>query len=360
MRSLEKSALLLKNKKSKLEHWLHRQWAKRGLFSLVLRPLSLLVSAYTRRKTQQPRASLDFTAPPIIVVGNIIVGGAGKTPVVLALCQFLQEKGWQPGIISRGYGVSIKGKARVGQGQIDPKQFGDEPTLLAQQSGVPVAVHPQRIQALKALCEAHPMLDVIIADDGLQHQALGRDIEIIVQDARGIANGLLLPAGPLRESPARLGQADWLITQLLLGQKPPKTPAPEMPERCITMQLWPKHFEHLASGKKVNATDWLSLIYKDQSCIALAAIGQPVRFFNMLQQFGLTLQKKIALPDHSTLPSATLNQLNAHLLLITAKDAVKYQSINDPRIWVVHVAPQFSPATWLTDVEHRLRTLKTG
>lgn len=340
-----------------LEQWLHRQWQKRGLFSLLLRPLSALVSLYTTRKALQPHATLRITPPPIIVVGNLIVGGAGKTPVVLALCHFLQENGWQPGIISRGYGVHISGAARVGQGELDAAHFGDEPTLLARQSGVPIAVHSMRVLALEALCAAHPEVNVVIADDGLQHQALPRDIEIIVQDERGIGNGLVLPAGPLREQPCRLQQADWLITQLSAPKKLPDTPT-EQPSHCVTMQLWPTHFEQLSSGKRLTAAHWLQDIQQGQSCIALAAIGQPQRFFTMLQQFGIPLQQHIALADHSQLAVSTFSQLNAPLVLITAKDAVKYPSITDTRIWVVHVQPRFSPPTWLHDLQQRLQHLK--
>lgn len=345
-------------RRAQIEHWLHRQWQKRGLFSLLLRPLSALVRLYTKRKALQPRATLSFTPPPIIVVGNIIVGGAGKTPVVLALCHFLREKGWQPGIISRGYGVQIGGAARVGQGILNATQFGDEPTLLAQQSGVPIAVHPKRVLALEALCQSHPEVNVIISDDGLQHQALPRDIEIIVQDERGVANGLLLPAGPLREQPTRLKQADWLITQLSAQQNLPYTPTPATASRCVTMQLWPTYFEQLSSGKRLTAVNWLAEIHQDQSCIALAAIGQPTRFFNMLQLFGIALQQQIALADHSQLAESSFSQLKAPLLLITAKDAVKYQSIADTRIWVVHVKPQFSPPTWLNELLQNLQHLQ--
>lgn len=340
-----------------LEQWLHRQWGRRGVMSLLLRPLSFCAERYIQHKNTQSRASLSFSPPPIIVVGNIIVGGAGKTPVVLALCEFLQAQGYRPGIISRGYGITITGNARVGQGQLDASQFGDEPTLLAQQSGVPVAVHPKRVQALQALCDTHPEINVVIADDGLQHQALPRDIEIIVQDGRGIANGLVLPAGPLRDPPHRLTQADWLITQLAPQQQLPTTPLPALKNRCITMRLWPNYFEHLRTGKKIDAADWLSM-NAHKSTAALAAIGQPKRFFSMLEQFGIPLQHHIALPDHAQPTAALFEQLNTQQLLITAKDAVKCKSISDPRIWVVHVKPQFTPTDWLFDLQQQLHEIE--
>lgn len=344
------------NIRTTLEHWLHKQWAKRGWFSFLLRPLSWIALYHINKTARSPRLPLTQPTPPIIIVGNIIVGGAGKTPVVLAICQYLKDQGWQPGLISRGYGVAITGAARVGQGQLDASYFGDEPTLLAQQSGVPIAVHPKRVLALEALRQAYPHIDVIIADDGLQHQALARDIEIIMQDGRGIANGLVLPAGPLREPPSRLKQADWLITQLAPQQSLPHTPKPTTSGRCITMRLSPTYFEQLSTGKKLRASDWLTQ-HKTDSCAALAAIGQPKRFFAMLEQFGIQLESKTPLPDHAPLGAELFATLKTQQVLITAKDAVKCQSIPDPRIWVVHVAPLFDPKDWLLDLEQQLHRL---
>lgn len=344
------------NLQASLEHWLHRQWAKRGLFSWLLRPLSALSQLYIRHKHQQPRATLPAPRPPIIVVGNIIVGGAGKTPVVLALCKHLQQQGWTPGLISRGYGTKISGAPLVGQGQLEAQHYGDEPSLLAQQSGAPIAVHPKRVQALQALLAHYPQVNVVIADDGLQHQALDRDLEIIVQDQRGVGNGLVLPAGPLREPPQRLQSADWLITQNTGNGASPQTPHPATPERCVQMQLQPCLFEQLATGHTLGLTEWLTH-YQTKNCAAVAAIGQPQRFFHMLKNHGISLQNQSALPDHGQIPPSTFSQLNAELILITAKDAVKCSQNTDSRIWAVHVEPQFTPAHWLNDLTQQLNTL---
>lgn len=337
-----------------LEHWLHKQWAKRGLFSWLLRPLSGISALYIYHKQQQPRQPLPHKRPPIIVVGNIIVGGAGKTPVVLALCRHLQQQGWTPGIISRGYGVTITGAARVGQGQLDAKRYGDEPSLLAQQSGAPIAVHPKRVQAVQALMQYYPEVDVIIADDGLQHQALVRDIEIMVQDQRGVGNGLVLPAGPLREPPERLTEADWLITQTLADGPLPHTPTPSTADRSVHMQLTPAIFEQLSTGQRINAATWLEH-HRPQRGAALAAIGQPQRFFQMLKRFGLQLDHELAFPDHGQIPASTFSQLKSDFLLITAKDAVKCSQKSDSRVWVVHVEPQFTPASWLDALGQQLQ-----
>lgn len=337
-----------------LEQWLHRQWMKRGLFSWLLRPLSGLSALYIYHKRQQPRHPLPRQRPPIIVVGNIIIGGAGKTPVVLALCRYLQQHGWTPGIVSRGYGVTIAGAARVGQGQLDAMRYGDEPSLLAEQSGAPIAVHPKRVQAVQALMQYYPEVNVIIADDGLQHQALIRDIEIVVQDQRGVGNGLVLPAGPLREPPERLTQADWLITQTVANSPLPYTPAPKMADRSVHMQLVPAVFEQLSTGQRIEAPAWLKQ-HRTQRGAALAAIGQPQRFFQMLKNSDLQLDQELAFPDHGQIPASIFSQLKADFLLITAKDAVKCSQKTDSRVWAVHVEPQFTPASWLDAVGQQLQ-----
>ncbi len=342
--------------RASIEHWLHQQWAKRGLYSWLLRPLSRLSGLYIQYKKNQPRTPLPTSRPPIIIVGNVIVGGAGKTPVVLALCHYLQAQGWTPGLISRGYGVTIGDSPLVGQGQLDAQRYGDEPSLLAQQSGAPIAVHPKRVNAVLALMQHYPQVDVIIADDGLQHQALERDLEIIVQDQRGIGNGLVLPAGPLREPPARLAQADWLITQSPYNQPLPQTPHPTDIERCIRMQLQAARFEQLISGQSLSTHDWLQH-HSAHSHAAVAAIGQPDRFFHMLKNLGLQLETQLALPDHAQFSASTFSQLKANLILITAKDAVKCKQITDSRIWVVHVEPEFTPSTWLEALCQQLTQL---
>lgn len=330
-----------------LEQWLQRQWSKKGLYSLLTRPLSALTARYVQQLAKKHPLYADLTRPPVIVVGNIIVGGAGKTPVVLAICEYLKKHGWQPGIISRGYGVDIGPEPRVGQGELDAALFGDEPALLAQQSQAPIAVHPKRKHALAALCAAYPQVDVVIADDGLQHRSLARDIEVIVQDQRGIANGLLLPAGPLREPAHRLQRADWLITQLPPQQDVlPHTPQPLDLSHCVTMRLWPHHFVHLASGTRLDTERWLER-YGHLSCSALAAIGQPQRFFAMLEHSGIHLDQGVALADHHTIAASTFSRLTSEILLITAKDAVKCSDLNDQRVWVVYAQPQFDPSNWL-------------
>ena len=343
--------------RARLTHWLHRQWQTPGWFSWLLRPLSALAGVFVRRKQKRfdtdPNAS--YRSPvPVIVVGNIIVGGAGKTPVVLALTEQLRALGWTPGIVSRGYGIDIGPSPRVGQGQLAAEQFGDEPALIAAQTQAPIAVHPRRALAAQALLKAFPAVNLIISDDGLQHLALQRDMEVVVQDGRGVGNGCLLPAGPLREPPERLRRADWLISQIAANQAPPPTPQPAVPGRALSMSLRPYQVEHLLSGRSLDWAAWCQQ-YSQQELQALAAIGQPERFFTMLRQGGLRLNNTFALPDHAALREQDFSQLHAGPVLITRKDAVKCQHMKDPRLWVVDVQPVFSKPDWIAELDRLLR-----
>src|SRR5690606_15033938 len=156
----------------------------------------------------------------------LLVGGTGKTPVVIAVIKSLQARGWTPGVVSRGYGVKIGTEPRSGQGELPAADFGDEPSLIAASTGAAIAVHPQRNLARQALAESFPDVDVVVSDDGLQHLGLSRDVEIIVQDARGIGNGRLLPAGPLREPASKLSEVDFIIDNSIEPKSdPPASPS---------------------------------------------------------------------------------------------------------------------------------------
>jgi tetraacyldisaccharide 4'-kinase len=277
---------------------LQRAWQRKGMASALLLPLSALARLAVARKQARYRKnpSLSYRASlPVIVVGNVYVGGTGKTPVVIELARALRARGWNPGIISRGYGAKIGDAPRTGQGTLPATEFGDEPALIAASTQVPIAVHPNRPRALQALQKAYPEVDVIIADDGLQHLALARDIEIVVQDARGIGNGRMLPAGPLREPPRRLRRTDFLITNLAPGETPP--PAMATRGRQIVMQLHPGTLEQLDTGETQPWEDWLAR-HGAASVAAVAAIGRPERFFAMLRHAGLTPDPSLPLPDH--------------------------------------------------------------
>ncbi len=203
------------------------------------------------------------------------------------------------------------------------------------------------------MLEAHPDVDVLIADDGLQHTALARDLEIIVQDGRSTGNGRLLPAGPLREPPARLARADWLITHLAADEALPCGPAPATP-RAVIMRLHPEGIMHLASGRALSWQDWQA----EQGaapCSAAAGIGRPERFFAMLRAAGVVLSHTLRIPDHRALPADALRDLPPGPVLITPKDAVKCAAPQDPRLWAVRAAPVFSEPDWLSDLDQALR-----
>ena len=181
-----------------IEHRLRAAWQRRGPLAVLLWPLSRLYGALAARQRAVDASKAVRLSVPVVVVGNVIAGGAGKTPTTLAIVQHLKARGWRPGIVSRGHGRASSDCREVGPGA-DPQDVGDEPLLLRRRADVPVFVAPRRAEAGRTLLAAHPACDILVCDDGLQHVALARDVEICVFDARGIGNGWLLPAGPLRE-----------------------------------------------------------------------------------------------------------------------------------------------------------------
>jgi tetraacyldisaccharide 4'-kinase len=332
-------------------------WRSRGPASALLTPLSWLYGRLSARRMARQAAQAWRAPVPVVVIGNILVGGTGKTPVTAAVCHFLQARGWRPGILSRGYGTRPGAAPRLSDQAADSAHLGDEPALLHAITGAPVAVHPRRSLAATALLRAHPDIDVLIADDGLQHTALARDVEIIVQDARGIGNGRLLPAGPLREPPDRRLRADWLITQLGPADAPPAAVpvGADGKPRQLALRLRPDALTHLASGRRQDWADW-SAAQGQTPCSAAAGIGQPQRFFAMLRQAGLNLVRTLSSPDHQAPSPDDLRSLPPGPILITAKDAVKYAPPHDPRLWSVHAAPVFSDPAWLDALEAGLRS----
>lgn len=343
--------------KGRLERALHAAWQKRGLLSLLLWPLSQVyggVVASRKASYQYHPERVHHDSVPVVVVGNIYVGGTGKTPVAIALIQALQQRGWHPGVVSRGYGAAPADKPRTGRGALDPALFGDEPALIAAETGAPVSVHPDRRAAVRRLRRQYPEVDVVVSDDGLQHLALGRDVEIIVQDARGIGNGFLLPAGPLREPASRLQTADFIVNNLLPGESAARPR--HGPAHAVDMTMEPVSVEHLASGTRLDWSEWLAL-HGTQRCAAVAAIGRPERFFDMLRAHGLALGRTLALPDHHAYRESPFQALDADCILITPKDAVKCRRFADARLFCVHPGPRFSDATWLSLVHDMLRAI---
>lgn len=276
---------------------------------------------------------------PVIVVGNLIVGGAGKTPVARALAQQLKALGWHPGIVSRGYGRSVPGIRAVGPDDL-PGHVGDEPLLYAQ-DGFPVVVGERRAAAGQALLAANPGVDILIADDGLQHLALARDLEVVVFDQRGVGNGRLLPAGPLREPLTRLKDAR--VRGLIIQGQPAEAAWPAVPRFAMTLTPDPVYL----LNRPVETRSLQS--FAGQSVVALAGIGHPERFFAMLRAQGLQVDGR-AFPDHHAYRLADM-PVTSLPVLMTAKDAVKCRDFADghDNWFVVPVSASFFPALPLTE-----------
>lgn len=312
-------------------HGLQWHWYRITPLHLLLWPLSLIFHLIVtlRRLLFRLGISSSIKLPvPVIIVGNISVGGTGKTPLTLWLAEQLLADGWHPGIISRGFG----GKGNKPQEVLhdsDPAQVGDEPALMAQRMLCPVWTGRDRPAAARALLAAHPECDVIISDDGLQHYRLQRDVEIAVVDGiRRFGNGFLLPAGPLREPPSRLREVDAVVVN---GDK---VAAGE-----FMMQLEGVHFYNLLNPEMTaTAAD-----FQGQTVHAVAGIGHPERFFGYLKKLGLILIAH-PYPDHHQFSAADLVFSDENALLMTEKDAVKCIAIADEKCWVLRVDARLDPA----------------
>lgn len=333
---------------------LQAQWQHGGWLSRLLGPLSLLtlLAVTVKRAAYQRGWRQSYRPPvPVIVVGNIYVGGTGKTPVVIALVQALRERGWTPGVVSRGYGVKIGNHPRTGQGELAAERFGDEPALISHATNAPVSIHPDRPRAVRTLLSAFPDVDVIVADDGLQHLALARDVEIVVQDKRGTGNGRLLPAGPLREPAARLRQVHAVVTNV--DGPVPITAAPPGEPYRVSMWMEPGAAWNLREGTL--RTLWeLQADYASAGIAAAAGIGNPERFFATLRSAGVSLNTTVPLPDHYSYAKSPFASVKSGLILVTAKDAVKCSGLGDNRLWAVPVTPHFSDPAFFDRIVERL------
>ena len=309
---------------------LERHWQRMTPLSAALYPLSVVYRAIAAARRAAYHSGLlasHTVGVPVIIVGNITVGGTGKTPLVLWLASFLASHGKRPGIVSRGYGGSAPNAVEVAI-DADPAVVGDEPLLLARRSGCPVWIGRDRGAAARALLEAHPRCDVILADDGLQHYRLARDCEIAVVDGeRGLGNGLMLPAGPLREPATRLRTVDAVVINA--GAARPEMRASA---RSYAMTLSGSRFRNLLD----RAVDVGPEHFKGKRVYAIAGIGHPPRFFAHLEALGITFSAR-AFPDHHAYTAADLAFPDADAVLMTEKDAVKCAAFAATNHWVLAV-----------------------
>jgi tetraacyldisaccharide 4'-kinase len=316
---------------------LARAWMRRGPVAWALWPLSRLFSTLValRRALYAAGILSAVRMPvPVIVVGNVFVGGTGKTPFTIWLVDSLRRAGYVPGVVSRGYGARNEMPRSVSQFSL-PGIVGDEPVLIAVRAKCPVIVSRNRAAAARALLDAYPEVNIIVSDDGLQHYALARDVEIVVSDARGDGNGWLLPAGPLREPRTR--RRDFTVFN---GGRI----TADLPTDAFRMQLVGVSAERLFDrSQSIPLRDIAALPItagaRDR-VLAAAGIGNPGRFFALLRDAGLDFDE-MPLPDHYDFADNPFAAIRADVILITEKDAVKCAQSDalkdDPRIWVVPV-----------------------
>lgn len=337
-----------------VRHWLeaallqvwygpHRRW-----LGALLWPLGLLVWVYLRWRPAPIPQPLPV---PLVVVGNLTVGGTGKTPLTRALVRALQQRGWHPAVVSRGYGGRVRAPHGVQRGD-DPAWVGDEPLLLAEE-GCPVWVGRDRVAAGRGLLAAHPEVNVLLCDDGLQHRPLAPQVSLVVVDGRrGWGNGRLLPAGPLREPLSRLAQVDEVVINRGFDE-----PLARLPQGITTfhgMTLMPLAWISLSDEQQQRPVH----DFAGQSCVALAGIGHPARFFDQLRVWGITAQC-LTFADHHRYGLTDLPDLEGRPLLMTEKDAIKWRHLSPKGAWYLRIIAQVEDDL-IDRVVHRLTRYPTS
>ena len=339
-------------------HLFRALWFQALLFRallLLLWPLTILTTLISRhrfgqiqtaKKARREQRTMRLRPPPVVVVGNLLAGGTGKTPIVIAIARALQERGWQTGVIARGAGASLA--ANGAKAFLNPPDFrmaGDEATLIARRAACPIAIGRQRAQALRTLLVAAPNTQIIISDDGLQHRGLPRDLELIVFDQRALGNGHLLPAGPLREPPSHGLQSDAVLL---------RDGAPDPighPTRFAVSTRFVGWWSFNAPDRLLADSALLEWTQGRRTTV-VTGIARPERFFDRLREIGLQFDA-IALADHAPIDLLWLRDLPADCILMTEKDAVKCEETADPRIWVLRVEAIIPPSL-IDFIEERL------
>lgn len=300
---------------------IERLWTRRSRLLLLLLPASFLYCAVAELRRAAYRTGLlrrHRLPVPVVIVGNLTAGGTGKTPLVAWLAQFLKDRGYRPGLVARGYGGRARRWPQQVRGDSDPYAVGDEPVMLARVTGCPMVAGPDRVMAARQLLEHHDC-DLILSDDGLQHYALGRDVEIVVIDGvRRFDNGFCLPAGPLRERPRRLRSTDIVVVSGLAGRG---ECAMRIIQTGVASLLDPEMLQPLAR-------------FRNRRVHAVAGIGNPRRFFDGLRQARIEVLEH-GFPDHHAFQPHDLAFEDQLPVLMTEKDAVKCQRYATADMWVV-------------------------
>ncbi|MDY6982191.1 MAG: tetraacyldisaccharide 4'-kinase [Pseudomonadota bacterium] len=338
-----------------MKQLLPRAWYRDAPWLRYLEPLSRLyrgLSQQRRRAYQSGRKQATRASVPVIVIGNLTAGGTGKTPLALALCQYLQEKGWKPAVVSRGYGGKSKTYPLHVTVDTLPEASGDEALLLALNCEAPVVVDPDRGRGVRFLEEKFQP-GVILCDDGLQHYALARDVEIAVVDGtRGFGNGRFLPAGPLREGPERLLEVDYVVINADEGLV-----LPEGIRARAAMQLVPDLLVNIRSGETLSCAEWRErYAHLHDRVHAVAGIGNPERFFTTLCQQGFAIITH-PFPDHHRFARNDVTFADERPVLMTEKDAVKCLNLVDERHWCLKVQAELPPE-FFAALEERLHDAK--
>ena len=331
-----------------LQAWIDRIWYGQSRWYVLLMPLSWLYGMLIgiRRRLYELGLLRTITPQvPVVVVGNITAGGTGKTPLTVWLAERLQERGWQPGIVARGYGGKVGPVPLWVNGDSDAAVVGDEALMIVRRLGCPVVVHPDRVAAANAVAALGA--DVVIADDGLQHSRLDRKFEIAVLDgARGFGNRRLLPAGPLREPISRLASVGKVLVQQ--DQDGGRVLQRKEDRSELHFRLVPTGVRSMHTGEEADLQS-----FAGKTVHAVAGIGNPQRFFRMLEAYGLQVIRH-ALPDHASISHADLNFDDTLDVVMTEKDAVKCGNLDTEKCWYVRVEPEFHDGhgTSLVDAVH--------
>jgi len=337
-----------------LESLLTRSWYGGAKWTQLFLPLMPLV----RRIVEKKRAvflanpALSYTAPvPVIVVGNISTGGTGKSPMVVALCEWLRSEGFKPGIVSRGHGAKLSAPTSVAESSL-AQNVGDEPAMLASRTRCPMVVYPKRAEAVKCLLERFDV-DVVISDDGMQHYALNRDIEIAMIDAqRGVGNGYLLPVGPLREPVERLASVDFIvsITEQLTAK------LNSLPFQVIPAALQSDCLLSLDGSRSLSFEE--AFIKGDKPWHVMAGIGNPERFLSTLKSLGLDKVGSVRwFADHYGYQADDIPKLGP--VIMTEKDAVKCKALSlaNDDVWFLPVRLEL-PAELTTQLLQKLNNIQ--